>query len=191
VSGGVFDPGSRLRGVLSLVGDKVMPGRGATSANPGGTEARITVGPAIDARISDARLRALLAYWRDKSGQRGMPARRDLDPADFTPLLGGVALVDVLHDPLRFRYRLVGTHIVERLGREMTGQFVSEIPRPQLRHATMKDYELVVHQRAAVLDQGDEIYDGRRFRYEILRLPLAADGVLVNMILTAAVYGED
>jgi hypothetical protein len=187
-----FDPSGRLRGILSIVSDSAAPPRGGASLRSVRAAGPvITVGPTLPERIVDPRLRALFDYWRARADARAMPARRDIDPADFVALLSAVALVDVLYDPLRFRYRLVGTQIVERLGREMSGRWVSEIPRPQLREATMRDYELVVRQRAAVLDHGDDIYDTRRIRYEILRLPLSEDGVLINMILTAAVYGED
>lgn len=178
--------------MLSLVADKITPaGEEIGASTAWGGDRRIIVGPAIAERARDERLRALLAYWRQRAGERAMPARRDFDPADFVSLLGVVALVDVLHDPLRFRYRLVGTKLVERIGREMTGHWVSDIPRPQLRQVTRKDYELVVRRREPVLFQGDDISDTRRTGYEILRLPLSGDGAVIDMILTAALYCED
>ena len=62
---------------------------------------------------SDAFLREALDYWRRKRGDRTMPQRRDIDPAELPFwLLPHVQLVDVAEDGRRFRHRLVGTAIV-------------------------------------------------------------------------------
>jgi len=39
-----------------------------------------------------------------EEGERRFPARADIDPLDFGYVLGHVMLLDVLRDPLRFRY---------------------------------------------------------------------------------------
>ncbi|MBX6321162.1 MAG: PAS domain-containing protein [Rhodospirillaceae bacterium] len=60
-------------------------------------------GEAVAKSIEDERLRRLFAYWREKAAGRIGPARRDIDPLDFHYLLGDIALVEVLRNPLRFR----------------------------------------------------------------------------------------
>ena len=56
-----------------------------------------------------------LAYWESKRSGRRMPARRDFDPVFEVPrLLPWIVLVDVLHEPLDFRFRLIGSGIVDR-----------------------------------------------------------------------------
>jgi hypothetical protein len=155
---------------------------------PGST--LVASGPGVGDQIEDERLRRLFAYWTEKAAGRLCPARRDIDPLDFDYLLGDIALLEVLHDPLRFRYRVMGTRIVRRVACDMTGKLVSEIPTPQLRRASQQNYELVTRERKPVLQRGTRIFDGRTFRYEILRLPLSDDGIAVNMILTANLYKD-
>jgi hypothetical protein len=72
-------------------------------------------------------LRAVLAYWNERRGARFMPSRGDLDPLHIPTLLPQLMLLDVLKGPLDFRYRLVGTAIVDRLGRDNTGLRFSEL----------------------------------------------------------------
>jgi hypothetical protein len=75
--------------------------------------------------LFDGRLARLLSYWSARRGDRPAPRRADIDPPlDIPDLLPILTLVDVLHDPLRFRYRLVGTAVAEGLGRDATGRFV-------------------------------------------------------------------
>jgi len=50
-----------------------------------------------------------LNYWESKLNGRRMPARRDFEPVFEIPhLLPWVILVDVLREPLDFRYRVIG-----------------------------------------------------------------------------------
>lgn len=76
--------------------------------------------------LTDPRLHRLLAYWSSRRGSRPAPRRADIDPLDIPDLLPILNLLDVLHDPLRFRHRLVGTDVVQALGRDSTGRFVGE-----------------------------------------------------------------
>ena len=52
-----------------------------------------------------------------------MPARSDLDPAEIPILLPFVLLVEKAAGD-RLRYRLVGTAVVNEVGRDLTGDFV-------------------------------------------------------------------
>src|SRR3954471_8865936 len=71
-------------------------------------------------------VRAVYEYWRGKAAGRAMPYRADIDPAELKPVLPALMLVDVVPDPRRFVYRLVGTHEVAGRGRDPTGLSVAE-----------------------------------------------------------------
>lgn len=148
----------------------------------------LAIEPAADAF---AFFRPLFAYWRERRGDRVAPGRADIDPLDFPPsLLPHIVLIDVVREPLDFRYRLAGTaadHIhgmpitgvrvldlrpqsfAELLHRDLVG--MAELPAPQfVRHS-------FTNQEATT----------RRFR--VLRLPLCdADGRL-TMVLVLAEFG--
>jgi hypothetical protein len=53
-----------------------------------------------------------------------MPARADFDPVDVPQILPNITITDVFYDPLRFRYRLIGTAITELTGRDATGKWL-------------------------------------------------------------------
>ncbi len=67
-------------------------------------------------------LGTLHGYWLSRCQGRPFPPRADIDPVDIPALLEYLMLVDVLDEPLDFRYRLVGGHIVAQTGRSLQGQ---------------------------------------------------------------------
>src|SRR5262252_1200717 len=73
-------------------------------------------------------LRKLYGYWASRRGSNEFPARRDIDPLDFPEALGHVVLLDVLYEPLRFRFRLHGTELVRHAGYDMTGKMADDLP---------------------------------------------------------------
>ena len=71
---------------------------------------------------------ALYEAWRQLGGDKGIPYRRDFDPRDHVALLPHMFVIEATDDPEpRFRYRLVGTNIVETTGRDATGTWVDEL----------------------------------------------------------------
>src|ERR1043165_4802710 len=97
--------------------------------------------PVFDlARVASPLLRRFHAYWTEKRGERAMPAYRDFDPLEFAWALGKVSLIDVEREPLRFRYRLVGSEHVARLGIDMTGKLVDDFASPAIRRILQASY---------------------------------------------------
>src|SRR5260370_37269235 len=66
-----------------------------------------TLGP--PAETAHPKTIRLYEYWRQKAVRAGMlPSRRDIDPTDIPTLLDNIWLLDVVGEPRRFRYRLIG-----------------------------------------------------------------------------------
>lgn len=130
---------------------------------------------ADDLRFRSDKLRRLYEYWRQKRGARPMPARRDMDPLDLRFVLGDIALVEVLRDPLRYRFRLDGTRQVERFGVDMTGKMLDDLPDTTMRRLTEQSYGEVVSSGKPVAYQRDVMTEGRVFVYEVAILPLRDD----------------
>src|SRR3546814_15192366 len=59
-------------------------------------------------------LRRLYDYWSAGRAGRALPPRAIVDPVAMRPWLGNLSLVEVRHDPLRFRFRLCGSSLVDR-----------------------------------------------------------------------------
>ena len=68
-------------------------------------------------------------YWASLLNGRRFPARREIDPTAIPRQLLKISLIDVSHDPLDFRIRLVGQHVRDRMG-AMAGKRVVETVRP-------------------------------------------------------------
>jgi hypothetical protein len=79
-----------------------------------------------DSTLDNSALRSLYQYWGQKRQGRPMPARSDISPADIPRLLPNLMIVEAV-PPARFRYRLVGSELVRRFGRDPTGQFADEV----------------------------------------------------------------
>jgi hypothetical protein len=82
----------------------------------------------FDPDVSDnPRFQDLVAYWRQKGGVRTLPLRRDIDPLELQAHLGSLNIIECLPGLGDFRYRLIGTKIVEAYGRDSTGRTVREL----------------------------------------------------------------
>jgi len=68
------------------------------------------------------------AYWLAGKGEHNLPSRNAFDPPIEIPrLIPNMIMFDVLHEPLDFVYRLIGTKVRPHLMRDLTGIRMSEI----------------------------------------------------------------
>jgi len=131
-------------------------------------------------------LRQVLAYWEGKRGRREMPARRDIDVVEIPRLLPHIILIDVLRDPLDFRYRLIGSGVREILRRDYTGKLFSEIPGKGRNSIIWGNCERVVATRRPFSRTPPYVGPKQDVQpHENLLLPLSENGVTVDMILYA------
>jgi hypothetical protein len=162
----------------------------AANMGPQNVAPQGTLAPDVAANLRDPKLRRFYDYWLGKRGNRRMPARRDLDPLDFPYVLGDLMLIDVLRDPQRFRVRLHGTNVVARMHYDMTGKLLDEVPRPEWRAYILDRCRGLAAKGEPLLLMNDLMLDGWTSRYEALWLPLSDDGVDVNLLVCAMIYGE-
>lgn len=129
-------------------------------------------------------LRTLYQYWVEKRGTRSMPARGDIDPIDLKPLLPLLILIDVVPDPRRYVYRLVGTHEVEMRGIDPTGKPIEEAYYAESAGETASYLDQVVRTRQPVLYRGTyRPLSTRTQREDVIFLPLSKDAETVSMIM--------
>ncbi len=135
--------------------------------------------------IADPAQRALYLYWRERAGARPMPARADLDPLDMPKAaLKDMGLMNVIDGGRDFRYRLVGTNNVSRMGVDITGYLASEVYRGDYRGFLMGIYREVVEKKSCILSIGQfSIAGPSNLRTTRLLMPLSSDGSQVDMIM--------
>ena len=134
---------------------------------------------------SDPDLKALHEYWAGKCGGRKMPSRSDIDPTEIPGLLPHVFIAEV-HQPGRFRFRLVGTAICERWGENYSGKWLDELSLGEERDAVLQQYAHALQSAAPSYDSAEFTSEfGRYLNYRRLLLPLSCDGETPTMLLGA------
>lgn len=135
--------------------------------------------------LKDRRLVELCRYWAAKHRGGALPGRRDIDPMELRALLPHLFLLDVVlgASPL-FRFRLVGTALVELSGRDLTGETIGEEQYGASAGWLLGTLGEVARTAAPVAHRVDMDWMGRSGRRaEVAFLPLSSDGRLVNMVL--------
>lgn len=142
------------------------------------------VGAASTAAPVDARLVALHAYWRAKAGDRDMPSRAEIDPAELKPLLPHIVLLDVLGVG-DYRIRLMGEAIVRFVGGNFTGKDSVAGMEPEAIARLRGVLDAVVASRAPRFRAGKALWwRTKAYRsYEACFLPLSPANQPVNIIL--------
>jgi len=140
-----------------------------------------------------AKIGQFFRYWRSIHPPRGLPGRQHLDPLAIPSLLPGIWLLDVQHVPFRLRYRLAGTETVEAIGVEVTGRWMDEVnPLPLQDQSYLDRYRAIVEQRLPSWRRGPPLLMSKRVRtIENLVVPLASDGVTVDMMAGMTVFDFD
>ena len=71
----------------------------------------------------------LFDYWQRLRPDAGLPSRKDIDPTDFPRLLPRIAVIaaEAAGGGIAYRYRLAGTEVVARAGRDPTGKTFAEL----------------------------------------------------------------
>jgi hypothetical protein len=130
-------------------------------------------------------------YWARVAAGRAIPRRADLDPVDIPRLLPHVMLVEV-HEPRRYRYRLIGTANDQEHGISVTGRWLDEVlPGPDYSRHILGLYDECV-------DEGRPLYTeiiylsparGNVERHlKALFLPLSEDGARVNQVFVIRIF---
>lgn len=129
----------------------------------------------------------VIALWHSRKMADRLPGRSDFDALDLMAFKGHLALIDVEHDPERFRFRLIGTAITEVLGRDATGMFLDELYSAATYGLAVEGYRYCVATRLPAKASGQMVHANKDFvPFESVDLPLASDGFTVDMILKAA-----
>ncbi len=154
-----------------------------------------TVSFVVDPDTLHPALRFIRDYWNGKRGSRAMPARADIDPWELRGCLPRLFMVDILPGTADYRFRLLGTEITERYGRDSTGKTLREVyglKNPQVYETILSMYATLRESRRPVLAIGTLSVIGKDFiSYESLHLPLSDDDARVNIVLGLVQFDTD
>lgn len=131
----------------------------------------------------------IFRYWKSMRRRGKLPSRADLDPCGFRRHLPTISLIDVLEpipskQPTAFRQRLAGTDLYQAYGEEITGRTLDDIYTPEEALYWAEELSFVVEHKKPNVGLHSMAWRGAKgLSLFWLRLPLATDGVNVDMIL--------
>jgi len=142
------------------------------------------------------KIREIAEYWRAICPSRGLPSRRQIDPTRIFRLLPEIRLIDVIGTPARFRVRLTGERIREKLGALHTGLFLDEVVESFAERDSGIAFAAAVRNKRPHWDRGlcdqttpPDGYAGG-VKMERVVLPFSEDGATVDALLVLVVFGD-
>jgi hypothetical protein len=168
----------------------------AESFSASAASATADFGVWTDHRIPDDRsawhpmTRRFYEYWLHAAPSGRLPGRQHIAPEDMVPLLPRLWMLDVLRNPLRFRYRLVGTEITRSVRRELTGMWLDEAQPESVQNVNLRNrYRFILETGRATWRRGPTLWD-RDPHHRVVEnclAPLATDGRTVDKIIAVSV----
>jgi len=77
-------------------------------------------------QITSPRVGAMHRYWQSKCRDGSPPLRAAIDPTEIPRLLPYLVIAEIEASPMRVRYRLVGTQVVEDNGSDFTNRYLED-----------------------------------------------------------------
>jgi hypothetical protein len=151
----------------------------------------VSGGRPIDTSEFHPGARALWDYWQTIHPASGLPGRQHFDPGAVIELLPNLVLVEVHREPLRFRYRLVGSRVDAVNRRGLSGKWLDEAYADQpAGKAILDEYARVAETGLPTWRRGETriLPDPDCRIIEVLRLPLASNATTVDMVLGITLY---
>lgn len=143
-------------------------------------------------RFGNPRLDEIFAYWLSKRQDGKLPGRADIKPDEIGSALRHVNLVDVVREPgkpLQFRHRLIGSHNIEWLGRDYTGQMLDEKLYGAAADGIVARFARIVAEARPFHRINRMDWNNQKFLVqEAVELPLADENGVITMILRGAVF---
>ncbi len=141
---------------------------------------------------NDPFLGPALEYWEEARGARFAPCRADIQASRFRAQLRHMQFIDVVRDgghERHFRYRMVGTQLVENFGSEFAGKFVNDLFDGEKRRFLNELYHSICDARRPMFVHCHyRAIKGLVFKSNRLYFPLSEDGETVSMIMGVLLF---
>jgi hypothetical protein len=154
-------------------------------ANPVGMQRLGAARPSNKSLVEHPRLQALHGYWLGERGTHLVPAKEAFDFKNLKAWLGHVALIDVAHDPIRFRFRLYGTYLAELAGADLTGKSLDHVALDRIDSALDPYLKCVTSMSPVAFSDRYRASNGAIGVVEQLLLPCSSDDEVVDIVVGA------
>ncbi|MCC7049052.1 MAG: PAS domain-containing protein [Alphaproteobacteria bacterium] len=162
----------------------------ALFAENGAPEPRLHWDPP-EAELPEGPLRFLAGFWRRRRDGDALPGLDIVDPLALKPALGYLMLLDVLDDGWDYRYRIYGSEIAQRHGRDLTGRRTSDIARTAYTGLFyIAGYRAVLARRQPLFSVSSSPNYVAAVDWSRLALPLAGPDRTITRLLVGNVPGD-
>jgi len=140
-------------------------------------------------KFSSSKQCDLYAYWLKIKGDRLMPSRVDMNPADIPYLLSSIWMADVIAgDRIRLKVRLFGTDLVRAFSLDGTSQLLDQI---SFTGDIIKRLTDLVRTRKGYYCKCKFPVESEDYRYySTLSLPMSSDNYTVDIIISLLDFME-
>ena len=135
--------------------------------------------------VNSDRLSRLLGFWKEIRGAQRLPCWADFSPEQLGFILGQITVVDVLRDPLNFRYRLIGTRIEEAGRRGDQGKTLDQVEPASYRDMMGQTFGQVVELGQPLCHHVSYFHHQNLVSFEQLILPISRTGPEVEVLVEA------
>ena len=138
-----------------------------------------------DTELLGPLLKEMVGFWEAARGNHAMPSPDVVHPSRLPrAALPYLSIVEVLHDPLDFRYRLVGTGVVDMAGVDRTNKLGSEVYDPETLRQALAIIQSMIDMPRPVAFGGRLTWLDRGYRsFQSLQLPLSYGGSTLDRVL--------
>ena len=146
-----------------------------------------------DAAKIDARLAFIESLWRAKRNGSDLPARAELDTAEFHRLWPVTFLLERESDEADWCVRFAGSAYGSVYGREITGARVSDIVPASLAPQVLEDLRRCAEMRQPIVIDGETNWPdrGNVYRYQRVLLPFGdGNGQVTHLLGVAAFFNS-
>jgi len=142
------------------------------------------------AEITSDLVLSLHRFWLDARGSLVFPDRSNFTPEKLLPWLGHIQIVDVIDGGGDFLHRVIGTKIVEVVGRDLTNKYVSECQYEIGTEAMLERYRETAEKREPKFRKGTVIWarDKSWLDYQLVTAPISTNGTQVDQMITVIDY---
>ena len=134
--------------------------------------------------------RAVHEFWQQKLHGRRMPHPDDVDLSQVeTSLLNNICVIDVIHEPRRYKIVFAGNSLFDVYGIDVTGSFLDELDFGDAREYWLSHYDNFVAEAEPRVGVIPITRVGKEFIVQHwMKLPLSLDDRRVDRILALDLF---
>lgn len=138
--------------------------------------------------VPDPMLARLLELWRSACDGSTLPRKSFVDPFALKFIIGNLVLFEIDSLTRLARYRLSGTHIVDRVGMDLTGMRIVDITDERMAIEVQTAVNYCIEMRQPLFVSSARIVRKAEVTFIALMLPISDDGENITHILIGQLY---